>query len=276
MIKVLTRNKIMETSSKGNQEKWFENNRWYKLDNFGYEALSESIISTLISKTNLHSYGFSYVSYKMEKIEVHNHKRTACSSENFLKPTQNLITLSKLFKQYLGPDWQNKTNKDKDLESRLKWIVEQTQEITKLDKIGEYLSLLFKLDMLFANEDRHLNNIALLQEGNTFNYCPFFDFGAGLLSNIRDYPLDIMPETLLQQIKANPMNTTFTKQVHAVEKVTSTQLEINFTKEDILQALESTLEYYPKLYIPYIKDRVLTCIQLQGSKLFGKNLQNLN
>lgn len=33
--------KIAETSSKGNQEKWRDGDRWYKLDQFGYVALTE-------------------------------------------------------------------------------------------------------------------------------------------------------------------------------------------------------------------------------------------
>ena len=39
--------KIAETSSKGNQEKWYnkEAEKWYKVDQFGYEALSETVIS---------------------------------------------------------------------------------------------------------------------------------------------------------------------------------------------------------------------------------------
>jgi hypothetical protein len=46
-IKVVSNEKIAETSSKGNQEKWHDkdNDNWYKLDQFGYEALSETLIS---------------------------------------------------------------------------------------------------------------------------------------------------------------------------------------------------------------------------------------
>ena len=269
MIKIQTTTKIAETSSKGNQEKWFNNNRWYKLDNFGYEALSETIISSLIDQTNINNLGFSHASYKMEKLEVHNHQRTGCSSENFLKPNQSLITLAKLFRQCIGPDWQAKANKKNNFESRIKWIIEQTKELTNLERFDEYLTLLFELDMLFCNEDRHLNNIAVIQENDTFNYCPFFDFGAGLLSNVRDYPLDVLPSTLLKQIKANPLNTTFTRQVHAIEKLTRPKLETYFTEEKIMQVLEPALEYYPKLYIPYIKDRALTTIKTQSKKLFS-------
>ena len=37
-MKLTTGKRIAETSSKGNQEKWREGGRWYKLDLFGYEA----------------------------------------------------------------------------------------------------------------------------------------------------------------------------------------------------------------------------------------------
>ena len=42
-VKFITNEKVAETSSKGNQEKWFDKNtnKWYKLDQFGYEALSD-------------------------------------------------------------------------------------------------------------------------------------------------------------------------------------------------------------------------------------------
>ena len=46
-VQLVTNEKIAETSSKGNQEKWFDgaSGRWYKLDQFGYESLSEVIVS---------------------------------------------------------------------------------------------------------------------------------------------------------------------------------------------------------------------------------------
>ena len=48
-IKLVTNEKIAETSSKGNQEKWLESGQWYKLDQFGYEALAETFTSMLWS-----------------------------------------------------------------------------------------------------------------------------------------------------------------------------------------------------------------------------------
>ena len=55
-------------------------------------------------------------------------------------------------------------------------------EYTGLKEFSQYLTVLFEIDALFLNDDRHLNNIAVIEEKGKFNYCPIFDNGAGLLS----------------------------------------------------------------------------------------------
>ena len=52
-IRLVSNEKIAETSSKGNQEKWLEHGRWYKLDQFGYEALAETFTSLLLARSRL-------------------------------------------------------------------------------------------------------------------------------------------------------------------------------------------------------------------------------
>ena len=49
-ISLVSDQKIAETSSKGNQEKWYDagTDSWYKLDQFGYEALAETISQVAI------------------------------------------------------------------------------------------------------------------------------------------------------------------------------------------------------------------------------------
>jgi hypothetical protein len=121
--------------------------------------------------------------------------------------------------------------------------------------------------MLFCNEDRHLNNIAVLRRGKAFDYCPIFDFGAGLLSNVRDLPMDIDPKAFLTKLKALPLNAAFARQVHAAEKIFGTQLECSFTSADIEAALTKPLEFYARRDASYIRDRVETCITVQRKKL---------
>ena len=120
--------------------------------------------------------------------------------------------------------------------------------------------------MLFGNEDRHLNNIAVLRRGETFDYCPIFDFGAGLLSNVRDYPMDIAPKALVRQLRAQPLNTTFTRQAHAAQAVYGPQLQWEFIAEDVAAALAEPLGFYAQRDAPYIRDRVEACIRMRGEK----------
>lgn len=266
-MKLTTKSRIAETSSKGNQEKWSENGRWYKLDLFGYEGLSETVTSSLLEKTNVRDLGFEYVPYRMERLEVHRRTRNGCSSQNFLQPQDSIITLADLLLKGVGPDWQRQAGKQPNLSSKVRWIVEQVQRLTGLSRFGEYLTLLFEIDMLVANEDRHLNNIAVLRKEDGFDYCPIFDFGAGLLSNVRDYPMDIEPKQHLKMLRARPLETTFYRQVQASRVLYGPQLEWNFTVFDLQEALSEPLQYYAERDTSYIKDRVEICVMAQQKRL---------
>ena len=160
-MKLTTGKRIAETSSKGNQEKWREGGRWYKLDLFGYEGLAETVVSRLLEHTNLGELGFSFVPYRMEQLEVHGRKRTGCSSPDFLREGEAILTLAELFRKGVGPDWQAQVSRLPNLASRVRWMADTTRQLTGLDRFGEYLTALFEADMLFGNEDRHLNNCLL-------------------------------------------------------------------------------------------------------------------
>lgn len=146
-------------------------------------------------------------------------------------------------------------------------LAEQTVRLTGLERFGDYLTLLFEVDMLFGNEDRHLNNIAVLRRGEDFDYCPIFDFGAGLLSNTQDYPMDIEPKSLVKQLRARPLDTTFGRQVQAAREIFGPQLRCGLTVRDVSDALEEALKFYAKRDIPYLRDRVEMCIGVLRKKL---------
>lgn len=262
-VRLTTGNRIAETSSKGNQEKWMENGRWYKLDLFGYEGLAETVTSQLLQQTNIDELGFRYVTYRMERMEAHRRIRNGCSSPNFLMSGESILTLADLFRKGIGPQWQKIASRQPNLSAKVRWMVEQTVNLTGLQRFGDYMTLLFEVDMLFGNEDRHLNNIAVLRRGEMFDYCPIFDFGAGLLSNIRDYPMEIDPGALLKNLRAQPLNTTFARQVHAAQSVYGSQLKNFFSMADVTAALEEPLQFYAERDQSYISDRVRTCIQKQ-------------
>ncbi len=270
-IKLVSNEKIAETSSKGNQEKWLDNDtdRWYKLDQFGYEALAETLISVLLEKSNIESdTPFTFVRYRMEKLHVHGRERTGCVSENFLKPGQSLITVNRLLSNYLGVPLRQKLIQLPSDKKRIAYLANVMAEFTGLKEFPQYLTLLFEIDALFCNDDRHLNNIAVIEQGGRYDYCPIFDNGAGLLSNTQLSQMDIQPKALISVLLARPMGTTFTRQMNAARSLTGKQLILpKLTAEEVTNAIQPMLEYYPERDRGIITERVTACILLRQKSM---------
>ena len=273
-IQLVTDEKIAETSSKGNQEKWYDqvSDRWYKLDQFGYEALAETVISTLLAQSNIQTdTPFTFVRYHMERLRVHGRERTGCSSKNFLQPDQALITINRLLSSYLGKPLREKLVHLPSDKKRIAYLAEATAELTGLELFPQYLTLLFEVDALFCNDDRHLNNIAVIEQNGKFDYCPIFDNGAGLLSNTQLSPMDILPPALISALQARPFNTTFTRQMNTARSLYGMQLVMpKLTTSDIREVLGPVLNYYPQRDRGIMTDRVETCILIRQRKLQGK------
>ena len=51
---------------------------------------------------------------------------------------------------------------------RIIYLAETVKEITGLTEFPEYLTLLFEIDSLIVNDDRHLNNIAVIEDNEQF------------------------------------------------------------------------------------------------------------
>lgn len=268
-VKFVTDEKIAETSSKGNQEKWLNDGRWYKLDQFGYEGLAETLISILLEQSNIETdTPFRFTRYQMERMTVHGNERTGCSSENFLDDGQTIITLSHLLKRLEKASLKETLSKLPSDKRRISYLAEATAEFTGLQDFPQYLALLFEVDALFLNDDRHLNNIAVLEHNGKYDYCPIFDNGAALLSNTRFSPMDIEPKALITTMKARPFNTTFNRQMKSVTNLYGTQLKLpKFTYEKIFSLLQPLLLYYPSRDRGIISDRVC-CVILNRQKAF--------
>ena len=250
---------ITLTSSKGNQEKWCEDGRWYKLDLFGYEALAEVLCSHLLSQWNL---PFRAVSYRMEQIALDGRPRTGCSSPDFLAPGQSVVTAAQLLRQYFGSDYRAVMASLPSDKQRILWLADTVRQITGLKAFGSYLTLLFEIDTLFANDDRHLNNIAVLRNTDgSFDYCPIFDLGAALLSNTQICRYDIAPQALLSSLRAAPFSMNFTRMMHTAQAQFGVHLHPD--RAGIGEALDTVLprltEFYPARDRAEIADRV-SCV----------------
>ena len=270
-IQLVSDEKIAGTSSKGNQEKWYDSsaNRWYKLDQFGYEALAETVVSTLLERSNIEAdTPFTFVRYHMERLQVHGRERTGCSSKNFLRPGQALITVNRLLSSHLGRPLREKLVRLSSDRKRIAYLAEATAELTGLELFPQYLTLLFEVDALSCNDDRHLNNIAVIEQNGNYTYCPIFDNGAGLLSNTQLSQMDIAPPALISALRARPFNTSFTRQMNSARNLYGAQLAMpKMTTEDIREVLGPILEYYPRRDRGIITDRVEACILMRQKKL---------
>lgn len=270
-VRLVTDEKIAETSSKGNQEKWYDqaSDFWYKLDQFGYEALVETVISALLEQSSIETdTPFTFVRYQMEQIQVHGRERTGCSSKNFLRPGQALITVNRLLSSHLGKPLREKLTQLSSDKKRIAYLAKAIADLTGLELFPQYLTLLFEIDALFCNDDRHLNNIAVLERDGKYDYCPIFDNGAGLLSNTQLSPMDISPPALISALRARPFNTTFTRQMNTARSLYGPQLAMpKLTADYVREVLRPALDYYPQRDQGIIADRVEACILTRQKKL---------
>lgn len=268
-VKLVSNEKIAETSSKGNQEKWLDNGKWYKLDQFGYEALAETFTSMLLERSNIEKdTPFCFTRYNMERLLVHGRERTGCSSDNFLRDGESIVTISHLFKQYLGGSLIDVLERLSSDKKRMQYIAEVTADITGLHDFPKYLTLLFEIDSHVLNDDRHLNNIAVIAQNGGFDYCPIFDQGAGLLSNMMYSPMHIIPKTLIANVKARPFNTTFNRQIKAMQSMYGKQLDIpKFTRQELFDMVKPLLSYYAPRDQELIADRVCETILIRQKQM---------
>jgi len=264
VMKFVSNEKIAETSSKGNQEKWYESETdcWYKLDQFGYEALAESMTSNLLEKSNIETdTPFTFVRYRMERMHVRGRERNGCASRNFLQTGQSLITINRLLSSHLGIPLKQKLMRLPSDKRRIAYLAEATAEYTSLAEFPRYLTLLFEVDALFCNDDRHLNNIAVIEQAGGYGYCPIFDNAAGLLSNTQISQMDISPKALIVALQARPFNTTFTRQMNSARSLFGKQLVLpKLGLNEIRDALQPLLVYYAERDRGIITDRVAECI----------------
>jgi len=258
---------IAETSSKGNQEKWYDSSsdNWYKLDQFGYEALAETLISVLLEKSNIETDSpFTFVRYRMDRMSVRGRVRNGCVSNNFLKTGQSLITVNRLLTSHLGLPLRQKLLQQTSDKKRMEYLALATAEYTGLKEFPRYLTLLFEIDALFCNDDRHLNNIAVIKQSERYDYCPIFDNAAGLLSNTQISRMDIAPKALLKVLNARPFNMSFNRQMNSVRSLFGKQLSIQkISVADIRNALHPMLQYYAERDRGIITDRVTESILLR-------------
>ena len=204
----------------------------------------------------------------MEWLNVHGVERTGCVSRNFLRQGESLITINRLLSNHIGQPLRGKLSHLTSDTKRKDYMARAAAEYTGLSEFPRYLTLLFEVDSLFCNDDRHLNNIAVIKRSDGYDYCPIFDNGAGLMSNTQVSQMDIAPKALIAALRARPFNTTFTRQMNSARGLFGKQLAMpKLDGASIIAVLRPLLLYYPERDRGYITDRVIDCISLRQKAL---------
>ena len=256
----IKKEKIINHTSKGDQPKWNFNEKWYKADYIGYEALSEFVVSELLKKSNVNE----FVSYDLVKIKADEKEYTGCESTNFRKEYEILIPIEKLHRQYMGKGLAQTLAEKETVEEKISYTVNFIEEKTNLNNVGEYFSFLLAIDAFFLNEDRHTNNIAVIrnEKTNEFKMAPIFDNGLSLLSDINDYKLSEDVFKNINKITAKPFDRDFDVQLDTVEKLYGSKLKFYFKNDDI----DKFSNELKGVYDEHIIKRVITILYAQKRK----------
>lgn len=94
--------------------------------------------------------------YDISRVIAHGRERVCCASADFLKEGQSIITLAHLLKREVGESMKQQLGKLPSDKARIRYIAEQTAEITGLHDFPQYLTLLFEIDSLILNDDRQI------------------------------------------------------------------------------------------------------------------------
>lgn len=243
------------SSSKGNQLKWCDNGQWYKADYLGYESLAECIVSRLLEKTNVSN----FVQYRIKTVNRGGRNLVCCVSNNFLKDDEEVITLQRLFRTYMGIEISEYIAA-MGIKEKMQFVVNSVESITGMHDFGKYLALLLEVDALFVNEDRHFNNIAVIynNKSNKYSFAPIFDNGASLFSDTSiSFPESMSVSECLNVVESKPFSFSFDEQIDAVEELYGYPLQYWFTYRD----LDILLEEYHNTYSNTILDRVRATIE---------------
>ncbi len=266
-ISLVSNQKIAETSSKGNQEKWYYagTDNWYKMDQFEYKALAETVISQLLERSNIEcDTPFTFLRYRMESLCVHGQKRTGCVSSNFLKEGQSIITLNHLLSRCLGMPLRDKLVRLTSDKRRITYPSRSHgKTIRALRTFPGISHCSLKWTRCSATTTGILTT-SLSSRKTVFTATALFLTTEPDFSPTRFSRMDIEPTALIASLKARPFLTTFTRQRNTARSLFGPQLRMPIlTAAEIREVLSPALEFYSARDRGAITDRVTACIMLR-------------
>ncbi len=252
------------TSSKGNQNKWYANGRWYKEDGLGYEALTEVLVSRLLPKTSVRR----FVEYQYEALQREDRMVHGCVSKDFMEPGDDkVVSVERLFQAYEGQSAAKAVLAYEEPIDKIRYVVRTVERATGLMDFGRYMREILTVDALFFNEDRHFHNIAVIRrKDGCYRECPVFDNGAALFSDVRgDYPLNMTEEECRNKIRAKPFSRDFDQQLDACELLfPAFPFRASFTMEDVTDVLAEFCGIYEEEVLHRVDETMRMQIRKYG------------
>lgn len=232
---------------RGNQGKWILNGAFYKADEYGYEAAAEYLTTEILRQSNMTDYvPYVIVPHGYSQAGIAKH---CCMSPDFLalNPGCRELTLYEFLQSHLSEeqleglmDPHSKFHARHTLAETIAPVVELVESKTGLSDFGGYITAIMELDALIRNDDRHINNISLLQLPNgLWKTAPVFDNGSSFGARDKDPTVGsvhgitgpwLFNEARYYKVGARPFSSSFEKQVKACRQLYGSRLQI---KEDI-------------------------------------------
>ncbi len=201
----------MSGTSEGSQEKYYKDGYWYKENKHGDEARAEYLSSRLLTFSSLQP--SEYILYEMGTING----KKGCRSKNFLGEEEELITFYRLYFNETGEDLSKKYMGYGSAEERIAFTIDEMKRITGLD-VCDYLRKIITLDRIILNEDRHVNNLALVYGEKGFRPAPIFDNGISLLTANRSVSMQTPMKDNVRKVVARPFSGDFEKMYSCLGK----------------------------------------------------------
>lgn len=231
------------TPSKGTAEKYTDGKVWVKLDRFGYESLAEVVSSRIVR-----ALGFSTVEYRPCLLGVNEYNtQTACVSDNFVTSGCSLVTVGNIIKEHGG--YKDTTAllsamyKSTDPKLRLQFILDHTEDCIPFESLMKGIAEYVWLDSILLNTDRHVFNMVLLRKCNEWKFVNF-DYGASLLSDLVDFPMEAPLRNLVHEAKAKPFSTRYSSQLKLFADYLPTAFNTSITLD-----VTDLYDYYDSKYI---------------------------
>ena len=207
-----------EGTSEGTQIKYKKDGYWYKKDSRGHEGRAEYLVSRLLDFSTLGK--DEYIRYEQGMINDH----SGCRSRNFLEDGEELITFYRLYYNAMGKNLAQVIAAMDRMEDRIEYVIDFIRQSCGLD-VRTYLSKILTLDMIVLNEDRHLNNLALIMKNNNFYPAPIFDNGVSLLTANSSINRHFSIEENVKRVTARPFSGSHEKMAEYLGKGFSLEYE---------------------------------------------------